>query len=577
MSATKTGRQPVQFIEIRLDRCSLTYGETPCTAAIGVTGDTQCFNAFRTCQDPDNYDPSDKLVLRFASPHAMLPGDLEVIPTLQSLRQTPARIEPGKSLGRRASVSAVVADHPYHDRLLDPYHRTRDPAFAPQGSFWARLLARNPYYNGREMYVYTGYVGQPLSEYRKQRYMIERIEGPDGAGSVKITGKDPLKAVDDDRAVCPRPSTGQLSATLTDDGMSLTLTPTGVGNAEYPASGWAIIGGEIVTFTRSGDNVTLTARGLFGTEQEEHDEGETFQVCARFNNTPWAVMRSLWINFANGDPNLIPFSEWEAEGNRWLGGLTVNALICEPTGVRELWDQLCEQTLSYVWWDELEQKIRFKALRPASAEEIVELTDDGSFVEESFAVKDKPEERITTVIAYFGIRNPSTDIEEGANYRAKRVRMDVSAASSFEYGDQRIKTIYGRWFQDIDDGAATRLTFRTLGRYRDTPREYSFALDAKDRALKQGDVARITTRTVTDFTGRPDTRMVEIIEASEAVAGHRYEYRAIDYVFTGRYCIIMQNNAPDYPNASLELRNTGGWIGPDSTDFSDGTERYRIL
>src|SRR5690606_15866861 len=122
-----------------------------------------------------------------------------------------------------------------------------------------------------------------------------------------------------------------------------------------------------------------------------------------------------------------------------------------------------------------------------------------------------------------------------------------------------------------------RLTFRTLGRYRDTPREYSFALDAKDRALKQGDIARITTRTVTDFTGRPDTRLVEIVEAGEAVAGHRYEYRAIDYVFTSRYCIIMQNNAPDYEDASQELRGTGGWIGPDSGNFDDGTERYRIL
>src|SRR5690606_20782366 len=146
MSENTIGREPVQFVEIRLDKCALTFGTAPCTADIGVTGETQCFNTFRTCGDPENYDNSEKFVLRFARPQAMLPAGIEAFPTLQSVSTSPTRIEPGKSLGRRASVSAVIADHPYHDRVLDPYFRTRDSAFSPQGTFWARLIARNPYY-----------------------------------------------------------------------------------------------------------------------------------------------------------------------------------------------------------------------------------------------------------------------------------------------------------------------------------------------------------------------------------------------------------------------------------------------
>jgi hypothetical protein len=44
------------FVEIELPVCTLTYGESPCTAALGVTGDKKCFNTRKTCQDIANYD-----------------------------------------------------------------------------------------------------------------------------------------------------------------------------------------------------------------------------------------------------------------------------------------------------------------------------------------------------------------------------------------------------------------------------------------------------------------------------------------------------------------------------------------
>src|SRR5690625_5902492 len=53
-------REPIAFVEIEQDFCNLTYGVAPCMAGIGVTGNTQCYNTLRTCQDTDSFSRGTK-------------------------------------------------------------------------------------------------------------------------------------------------------------------------------------------------------------------------------------------------------------------------------------------------------------------------------------------------------------------------------------------------------------------------------------------------------------------------------------------------------------------------------------
>jgi hypothetical protein len=62
----------VTFVEIELPVCSFTYGEAPCTASVGVTGDIKCYNSRKTCQDLNNINEETQL-LRLAVPSAYLP------------------------------------------------------------------------------------------------------------------------------------------------------------------------------------------------------------------------------------------------------------------------------------------------------------------------------------------------------------------------------------------------------------------------------------------------------------------------------------------------------------------------
>src|SRR5690625_2190967 len=53
-------RERIAFVEIEQDVCNLTYGVAPCMAGIGVTGNTQCYNTLRTCQDTNNFSRGTK-------------------------------------------------------------------------------------------------------------------------------------------------------------------------------------------------------------------------------------------------------------------------------------------------------------------------------------------------------------------------------------------------------------------------------------------------------------------------------------------------------------------------------------
>ncbi|MFO7477754.1 MAG: hypothetical protein R6X03_05330 [Methyloceanibacter sp.] len=48
--------QSLTYVEVDLDYCGLTYGQAPCLAALGVTGDRKCFNTVKTCQDRENFN-----------------------------------------------------------------------------------------------------------------------------------------------------------------------------------------------------------------------------------------------------------------------------------------------------------------------------------------------------------------------------------------------------------------------------------------------------------------------------------------------------------------------------------------
>lgn len=153
----KAGRQPITVVELDLDTCSLTYGVGACTAA-GAAADS-CYNTRRTCQDTANFAQSTK-TYRFCEPREGLPAGIDMIPCLKGSPQlAPAKITEGFGLGHHASVTINLQDFTRHDRGVDPYWATR--ATPAGGTYFGRLRARTPYYQGRTLRIRTGYMTTP--------------------------------------------------------------------------------------------------------------------------------------------------------------------------------------------------------------------------------------------------------------------------------------------------------------------------------------------------------------------------------------------------------------------------------
>jgi hypothetical protein len=99
----------ITYVELDLDRCSLTYASSPCVAALGVTGDDKCFNCLATCQDTANYT-SEEVTVRYSTVSSKVPINIDAIPCISSVNIRPAKVDLGESIGVRASVDIRLAD-----------------------------------------------------------------------------------------------------------------------------------------------------------------------------------------------------------------------------------------------------------------------------------------------------------------------------------------------------------------------------------------------------------------------------------------------------------------------------------
>ena len=584
MSNTTVGREPVQLVQIDQDFCAETYGVLPCTASIPTTGAIKCFNTFSTCQDTENFNRSE-LTLTFGKSADALPRDEYIIPSLVSVSASPTRLNAGGGssgsgpLGVRASVTITFKDHPHTDRLVDKYRTERSYIATDQGTFWGKWIARNPYYQNRIVRVLDGYKGETIASMQSRTYIIESVSGPDSSGKVTIKAKDVLRLADNDKAVAPALSEGELIADINDT--ATTLRVTGEPEANYPAPGVVRIGDEVITYTGVTTiivdeeiNLTGCVRGTNGTVADDHSAEDRVQLCLQYDDQSVSdIAFDLLTNYGSVPASYIDKVAWDAEVALWLSQFNMTTLITEPEGVTDLLGEITEQGMFYIWWDERQQLINLRAIRPAT-ETPTKISDSSSILAETTSIQVKAGERISQVWVFWNQKDPTEDLDEDKNYRAVRIRANLEAESVNQYGEQRIKKIYSRWLQN--SAQAINVTTRLLSRYADNQKYMTLALDAKDRALWTGDIADITHYNVVDVTGLSEEQRWQVIEADEADSGHvvKYKLQRYEYLITELFAFWMESDAPDYVDATEPEKLAGMWWSEADGLMPDGAVGY---
>lgn len=527
---------PIYVGGVQIDRSDTTpriYQKTD-TAEKFKTGSQKCFNTRTTCQDPTNYDKG-VLPLKFVDNRQEIPKDGYYIPSLEDVNVSSAKLNPGganssvSALGKRATISLTFMDHAHDDRIVDLYRLERPYDPIERGTFWTKWRARNQYYMQRPITLRTGYLkdGAIVDEITRD-FVITGFSGPNAQGIVTITGKDVLTLAEDAKAQAPFPSEGKLNANITSGAGSLVLKPSGIG-AKYPASGFVRVKKEVMSFTRSGDTLTIS-RGQFGTDADSHDADTTVQLCYRVQSEkPQDILYDLLNVYAGIPASYLDKAQWDAEALDYLPRL-YTAIVTEPMGVSKLIGEMCQQMYFTIWFDERIGKVQLKSVRLAQEDEITDLDDFNNFLSDSISWRDLSDELITQVWVYYGQINPTEKIDQGSNFSTLSITADPSAEGPDKHNLRRVKTVYSRWIDSTNASAAEDLGQRILSRYGNAPRQATFKLDAKDGALWLADYVRATNRLRVDAFGNPTPVNLQIFEAEESNLGTEFRYVAQEFI-----------------------------------------------
>lgn len=519
------------------------YMETSGVSVV-ATSTKPCFNTRSTCQDSTNYEV-ETLPLKFIKSRSPAPDDDYYLPCLTSVSVGPASLNPGGAnkssspFGTRATISATFKDFPHNDKLVDPYADERDYNPLERGTFWTKWAARNPYYLHRIMTLESGYLlnGQ-IVDSTVRTFVITSFDGVDSGGNVKVSGKDILTLAENSKAQAPRASSGVLSADISAAATTLTASPAGVGDIEYPASGYIRIEKEILSFTRAGDVFTVV-RGRRATTAEYHSEDATIQLCLEYDSQlPVDILEDLFTNYAGIPSAFLDTANWSVEGGSYLPRL-YTTLITEPTGVSDLVGEMCEQMFFSVWWDERTSLVKLRAVRAPQDDVIYDLDDYRNIIKDSVSWGDLPDQLVTEVNVYYGQINPTEKLDDTSNYSTVETYLNTSASSASKHGINKIKTIYSRWIPATATATANDLALKIANRFGEIPKQITFHVDAKDSFLWLGDFVRLQNRLLVDIYGSVRNSNMQIFSASEIELGSKFSYTANEFFLT----------EPEDPNA----------------------------
>lgn len=589
-------REPFSWIEIDVDGCALTFGTGACTAALGVNGVVRkCYNLFNTCRSTDDFDHILNFrTLRYCQPRSNIPKGMTFYPAMVGEpSEFSATVNIAGSdadlsaFGRRATIKTTLLDFPDHDRYMDPYQaervagtaQTDEPGYDPRlrGTHFSKLKSRWPFYAGRPYRRCDGYlVNGVVVDVTVRHYVITNLSGPGNDMKVVLEGSDVLDLADDKRSQAPKATNGVLGGDIPVGLTSFTLQPEDIGDAVYPASGRARIGSEFVDYTRAGDVITLTARGVSNTTAATHKTGDTFQVVKRFvNQRIDDVVAELLID-AGINPAFLPLVEWAAEVDRWLTGTMINRDIGTPTGVKALISSMVPLGFS-LWWSASEQKIKLKANRPVDGDPIHNLSDFSTNLE--VAAEEDDRKRVSEVLFWTVQKSSAGSPTSTENYTRTWAATDLSAREAWRYRTGQIKNYLCPWLDTGADAIVRVAARRLLLRFATTPKKFRLTLDAEKWGhIDLTDVVRLRTHGLQDETGKGVTALYQVIQRSEPRAGERLEIVVQSYQFSGRFAFATPNDAPEYMAATEEQRDPGMFACNSITlRMPDGSPPYEAI
>lgn len=527
-------------LEIDVPRCSLSYGVSPCTAAIGVTGDDRCFNCAETCQDVANYNVQ-TVPLRFTSSNRQDLG----IPVIESVNVQPQRIGIIDSIGTRERTSVSMTDARDIDTVFDYYSSQRAYYSYEEGTLWGKMFARIPVWTGFNASITTSYLYDKFEFSEKKYYIVESANQTDRGATFQLC--DVIKVFDDEKAKFPRPCDGVLSAAMTMSATTITLSPSGVGSrltfdgyAMYPFTGYATIGGkEIVSFTRSGDVMTITARGLFGTIAMAHEKDASVQTAHVAQSlTPYYLVLGILDTFI--DDIYIDNDDWELNIN-FTNPYLYTGVIAEPTSIKQLLTEIAAEVGLIVYTDMVGRKLRLKHVSPITPS--ASLTDG---IMKDVSVSQLNGSRVTANYVRYTRDSAVDKMDEEKNYKARVLTVSADPRDAIRNNSPVIKNLFSRWINFRPAAAAVSDSLIAINNI--PPKKITCKVPLY-YAPDYAEVVEVTTSKLVGATGKMQT--IPAIVMQRSIQDGMCSLELMEYRYntappsTGEVIVPLEHNSVD--------------------------------
>lgn len=494
-------KRPVWFCVLTIDRCALTYGSAPCTAAVGTTGQRKCFNTFETCQDRPNYD-LETVDLKFCSVNENpFPGEI-VKPYITGVSVAPTEIKDTKVI--KASVTLNLADEPDNDVGLDKYISDRDYDPMARGTFWRKFIARNPNYKGRPLALYEGYEGDAVGEYTQ--VFLGRLENITirNNGGVSVSALDNMTRMDD--VLLPPNTDLKLVTDVNDSVTSMTLSDS---DELFSTPGYLLIGTEMIYYTTVDAPTNVISgitRGVRFTTATEHSSGDKCQPVYHRTDNPFNLMTTLLltdVGYAAGEVDSTAFTT-----ARDQPGVEPDfeCFIKKPTKASDIFFEMVDLCDSVSWQAEDLKITIARQLPNLPGRTYRAITDGNAIIRDSIAVDLNPESRTSRVSLHWDVIG-SGDPKEVEDYLKHNIAIDVEAESAVAFNQIAEEVLKARCIStgtvaddDLFDYAAY-FAIRRVYRKQKALTRLVADLEEQYADIKTGEFTHVSTDRIVDATG----------------------------------------------------------------------------
>ena len=593
-STTLAGTEIIRTVELTVQQCSLTYGSSPCTA--NLNNAQACFktrNVLNDCQDIPNFNGgSVEYLFQDASNTTIIDNHR---PLIKSIATAASKIPPRGGLAAVSKVKITFIDEPDTDLDTDDNIIDRSYIAREQGSFWGKFKARHSFIQGQRIEIRTAFLSssndlrdiEPTWQFSTERYEIESISWPNKNGEVVVTAKDVINLTDALNAKCPPVSRVKLYSALSVGTNHLFLdSVTGIKSPDLLTilrinDELCEVDGSTVVVQGDGSykiNFTASGRGILGTTHAAHEAGATVQEVARFddlsiNDTIYKILNT----YSEIGTTHFDTTNWAATVAAWRSSSLLKNYISQPTDIKTLLSEICDQNQMMIWYDVYLSRIKMKAVAPelGTLKRISDLENVWDL-----QVREDDTLRLNSVSMYHTPRSWISNSNKAADFE----RLSVSIDNLYYdlYGSPRERNLYSRWI--TSDAVALSTTGVLINRFRASPFRIKFKMVYSNSSvgrINTGDNFRLESEQFQNATGaeyvpeficisaKTDMKMnVEI----EAVA---YSYFAGNNGPIGATSFDGQNYST-YIAANPDNGGILAWISQADGTMINGDDSYYI-